>query len=486
MENDLIHYYKGQALKPTLDEVIARLDLSTNYPYPELRSYLAEQGVCSSRAFNSARYTAYVKAILGSFPETAADLIDVIVENYDVRMSASGVGLEWNCPISGTRQPCDPMKVEQEAHRINDTILRNKLREATIGRAVLYTMQTSREADRQRRFESLCLPGSFDWGGFAKIALEAERVDTKIQIAVLQKFIWQVKRRMAGLPIGDHLMPVIYGLQGKGKSKFVEALTAPLGHLVSTGDFQRLSDIREVAMFQSFVVVLDEMQKATRADVERVKNVVTRDSFSYRPMHSNANVTIGQNATFIGTSNRTLDQMIHDPTGNRRFFQIDWSKSAGPEEWCRLNALCIEEMWRSVDHLADDPIAPFMEQIRDIQASTVFRSSVGQFFDAVVEGKGTCMVREPHGSVTREFVGNLRKEELFCAYREYCDHMRIKSPLEAQMFYAEVRRVSDQESGCPFRSVKTRNFNGWTYVGPKTDVPPTSQTVISLMKKRAA
>lgn len=486
MELELINEYKARSLQPTLGEAIAHLDLNTSYAYPQLQAYLVSQGVCSAREFKSARYAAYVKATLGSFPETAAELIDVIVDHYDVRSASSSSSLEWTCPMTGTRQHCDQMKLEQEAHRINDTILGNGIREANITRAVSYWMQALRTDEQHRRFQDLCVPGAFDWEGFAEIALEDGRVSREVQIAVLQKFIWQVKRRMAGLPVFNHMMPVIYGLQGKGKSNFVEALTAPLGHLVSSGDFQRLGDIREVAMFEAYVVVLDEMQKATHADVERVKNVVTRDTFSYRPMHSNSNVTRHQNATFIGTSNRTLDQMIHDATGNRRFFQIDWSKTAGPKEWEALNSLCIEDMWRSVDHQSADPTEPFKHAISAIQSGTVFRSTVGQFFDAVVEGRGTCTVRGSLSSEKREFSGVLRKEELFQAYRAHCDHMRIKSPLEAQMFYAEVRRVADQEPECPFRATKTSQFNGWAYIGPNDREALSSSSLISLMKRKAA
>lgn len=432
---------------------------------------MAEQKVCSTREFKRAHSAAYIKATLGTVPESAADLIDVIIENYRVgTASTANSSLAWTCPMTAERRPCDEMKLVQEAHRINDTILNNKLREATIGRAVRYWIDTHRETDQQQRFQSLCLPGTFDWVGFGDTFLEDSRVRRDIQVAVLQKFIWQVKRRMAGLPVSNHLMAVIYGVQGKGKSKAVEIITAPLGHLVSSGDFQRLGDIREVAMFQSFVVVLDEMQKASHADVDRVKNVVTRDHFSYRPMHSNSNVASIQNATFIGTSNRTLDQMIHDPTGNRRFFQIDWSSDTGPVQWDYLNGLCINDMWRSVDHLSDDPTAPFMHEIRAIQEQWAYRNSVGQFFDAVVEGRGTCTVRESSGVMTREFVGILRREDFFHAYRGYCEHMRIKSPLEPQAFYKEVRRIADQESGCPFEAAKSRQYNGWRYIGPKGSI----------------
>lgn len=487
MENELIQKYRGVALQPTLEEVIEDLDLSSNYGYPNLRRYLVQQKVCTVRDFNTARYAAYVKAQLGSVPKTAAELIDALIENYGVETATStGYALVWTCPITGERQPCDEVKLVQEAHRLNDTVLCNKIREANITRAVRYWFDASHEMERKRRFQNLCGVGTFDWATLGQVFLDDSRVRRDVQIAVLQKFIWQVKRRMAGLPLSNHLMAVIYGSQGKGKSKAVEHIVAPLGHLVSTGDFQRLGDIREVAMFQSFVVVLDEMSKATHADVERVKNVVTRDCFNYRPMNSNANVSSIQNAVFIGTSNKSLDQMIHDPTGNRRFFQIDWSKDVGPCQWDYFNSLNIDEMWRSVDHLADDPTIPFMHEIRQAQQAQIYRSSVGQFFDSVVEGLGTCVVRDGSENLKREFTGVLRKEELFHAYRGFCDRMRIKCPLEPQAFYAEVHRIADQDEECPFKRKKGRQFNGWQYVGPCPSDAASSVLPISHFKRAAA
>lgn len=488
MENTIIQKYRVQALQPTLDEVISDLDLTTNYSYPKLCKFLVEQKICSAREFNSARFRAYVIAMLGMLPETAAELIDVVVENYAVASTPSSyLALAWTCPMTGQRSPCDEVKIVQEAHRINDTILKNKFREANIVRAARYWMDAHGEDDRRNRFTNLCQPATFEWDRFGEVFMDDARVSRAVQIAALKKFIWQVKRRMAGVPISNHLMVVLYGMQGRGKSKAVEIITGPLGHLVSTGDFQRLGDIREVAMFKSYAVVLDEMQKASHADVDRVKNVVTRDYFSYRPMHSNANVSTGQNSTFIGTSNKTLDQMILDPTGNRRFFQIDWSNHAGPEEWAFLNGLNIEDMWRSVDHLAEDPTAPFMEEIRAIQEQATYRNTVGQFFDAVAEGLGACTVRDGSETVKRMFSGVERREDLFLVYRGYCDHMRVKNALEAQAFYKEVRRIADQEENCPFEFVKGRKFNGWRYIGSKGksvfQLPPKG---ISLIKQVAA
>jgi hypothetical protein len=485
MEDKLIIDYRSRSLKPTLEEAISDLDLTTNYTYPNLRIYLVQEKICSVREFNRARHAAFVKAALGTFPTTAAELIDVVIENQSV--VCANFGMKWVSPITNACEPCDQSKIVREAHRVNDTILGNAIRQANIERAVQYYFDSVRELDRDRRSKSLLGSAEFDWDTFGTTFFDESRVSRSIQIAVLKKFIWQVKRRLSGLPVTNHLMAVIYGSQGTGKTKAVEIMTEPLGSLVTSGDFQRLGDIREVQMFQSYVVVLDEMQRATQADVDRVKNVVTRDRFDYKPLYSNGNVNSVQNATFIGTSNRTLDQMIHDPTGLRRFFQIDWSNDVGPDQWAYLNGLNITDMWCSVDHLADDPTAPFITEIRAIQGSATYRNSVGQFFDAVVEGGGTCTVRDDGTVIARELSGLLRKEEFYHIYRGYCDYMRIRSPLEAEAFYKEVRRIADQEADCPFKPRKGRQFNGWSYCGSQTNSTTSSSVpIISLVKKVAA
>lgn len=139
MEDQLITDYQARALQPTLEEVIADLDLSSNYSYPKLRSYLVEAKVCKVREFNSARYAAYVEAALGTVPTSAAELIDAVVESYSIRPAASHrIGLTWTCPILGDQRPCDEVSLLREAHRINDTILGNRIPQSNIGRAVEY------------------------------------------------------------------------------------------------------------------------------------------------------------------------------------------------------------------------------------------------------------------------------------------------------------------------------------------------------------
>jgi hypothetical protein len=46
-------------------------------------------------------------------------------------------------------------------------------------------------------------------------------------VAMFNKFIWQVKRKIDGLPVFDHLMPVVLGSQGTGKSTLIRQLLEP-------------------------------------------------------------------------------------------------------------------------------------------------------------------------------------------------------------------------------------------------------------------
>ena len=53
---------------------------------------------------------------------------------------------------------------------------------------------------------------------------------------VLRKFIWQVKRKMLNLPVTNHLMPILSGPQGKGKSTFLMRFLPPVEEVAIPSD----------------------------------------------------------------------------------------------------------------------------------------------------------------------------------------------------------------------------------------------------------
>ena len=83
-------------------------------------------------------------------------------------------------------------------------------------------------------------------------------------------------------------MPVILGPQGKGKSTFVNMFIAPLRELTLEVNFKAIEDDRNIDIWNSFILFLDEMGYASKADVDTIKNAITANTLTRRPMRSNS------------------------------------------------------------------------------------------------------------------------------------------------------------------------------------------------------
>ncbi len=213
---------------------------------------------------------------------------------------------------------------------------------------------------------------SFDWLKLVNVCFADDSGTPEFRAAVLRKFIWQVQRKLKSLPVPFPLMPVLTGLQGSGKSWFVNALTKPVAEVVASSDFGALADDRNIDLWRSYVIILDEMAKAAKADTETIKHVITADHLERRPMRTNSTVTIRQCATFIATTNLSLAEIITDPTGIRRFAEVRWVQP--PREF--LDEFDFADAWGSVQAEDADPMAPFMAELTARQAETRNRGPV--------------------------------------------------------------------------------------------------------------
>jgi hypothetical protein len=164
--------------------------------------------------------------------------------------------------------------------------------------------------------------------------------EPRVAAAILRKFIHSVKRNMLDLPVGYHLMPVLVGGQGFGKTTFVDnRLLAPLGSLAKNTTFDEVTDKRVYDLFQrNYALILNEMQYASKADIDCIKNIITRLDFETRPLYANATITVRDRTTLIGTSNRDVREMINDE-GMRRFAQLTCVEVESAEHKTRLHDL---------------------------------------------------------------------------------------------------------------------------------------------------
>lgn len=187
---------------------------------------------------------------------------------------------------------------------------------------------------------------------------KADRVD----VEVLRHFVWQVKRKLNSLPVDHHLMPILYRErapgskgQGGGKTTAVARLLAPLAEVVTNvADLREAVDPRGLKRYtRSFVAVVDEMARGETANTDALKWLVTSEMMSWRVLGTNKDAHGVNRATFIGTANKNLTDLIYDPTGVRRFYQIECLEKLN---WDVINTVDYLMLWRSVDEHGPAPI----------------------------------------------------------------------------------------------------------------------------------
>lgn len=184
-------------------------------------------------------------------------------------------------------------------------------------------------------------------------------------IAVAKHFVWQIRRKLFGLSVEHHMMPVLYGASGGGKSVAVHKLLGPLESVTVLQNMTVFNDQFSRQMFaKNFVMFFDELAKSKQVDVNSLKNIITAPRVEWRGIQSETINSAPQNCTFIGCSNDPLRDRIQDPTSTRRFWQINCSDLLN---WEVINSIDYMAMWRSVAENGPCPLISSMEQIRAVQ-----------------------------------------------------------------------------------------------------------------------
>ncbi len=169
----------------------------------------------------------------------------------------------------------------------------------------------------------------------------------ELDVAVIAHWLWMVKRNMLGLSVVHHIMPVIYGRQGSGKTIALQKLFGPVNSFVSYMNMGDLSDSRFYVAFQKYYIAFfDELAGIERADKNALKKQLSAESNTYRVLGSHATPTIAKRCSFIGASNSPIRQVMNDPTGMRRFWQIN-----SAHDTCReiINLMDYKLLWAGVD-----------------------------------------------------------------------------------------------------------------------------------------
>ena len=184
----------------------------------------------------------------------------------------------------------------------------------------------------------------------------------------LRNFIYRVKNHMRQTwRHGVHLMPILYGPQGSGKTTAVRHLLSPIRDFTSAVGFDVFThDAKIMKLSVTPVMFFDELAGITKAENERIKDFMHSESRELRRLYGDP-VNRSLVTTFIGCTNKDISTLIRDETGNRRYLQIETPR-LDRAEIVKFDALA---MWRSVDENADAPLyanADDLNAVLDVQA----------------------------------------------------------------------------------------------------------------------
>lgn len=279
---------------------------------------------------------------------------------------------------------------------------------------------------------------------FIELSRILEGKENELTAAVFRHWVWQIKRKLNGLTVVHHLMPVLCGASGGGKSKFVARLIAPLEEITTIADFEVVSDSRQKHVMGKYpVIFFDEMGYAAKTDVDALKHVISADEITYRPLNTNGWVSLYNISTFIGASNKEVIDLIKDPTSARRYYQVDCQDRL---PWDEVNAFPMVELWNHIDENGPPPIEPYLEKLTEVQADIKAPTTVEEWF------KQRAVLDE-----SARTTPTMAYED----YADWCQLQRYRNQASITQFGKELAHLCERDRDAKGRFYRMRLLNSF-------------------------
>lgn len=204
---------------------------------------------------------------------------------------------------------------------------------------------------------------------------------------------------------------VLEGPEGGGKSSGLSTLFGPEVFTDQTilGDHVRDKELQEILRGR-WCVEMAELAGLKKADLERIKAIITRQTDRARPAYGRAVIEVPRSMVLIGTTND--DQYLRALSGeNRRFLPVAvgrvdiaalirdrdqlWAEACELEEWTYPKLELPEELWQSasgarVDRTQIDPWADVLDDVAEQAARSQASFIAEDVADAIaIYGRGS-------------------------------------------------------------------------------------------------
>lgn len=282
----------------------------------------------------------------------------------------------------------------------------NSVQEKDLLKALNELISLAQADYRRKSIEELAFTGD-DQSELLKFVEAVTGNTNPAEVSAFAHWIWQIKRKMKGQDVINHLFIAIYGVQGGGKTVALNKLITPIKNYRLNLKMNQIVDDRYFfSMADNFVVIFDEMQGASRTDVDGLKNQITADWNDARRLGSNNVFKVRQSCSFAGTTNRPLNEMIFD-SQMRRFWQCN---ALDKLNWELLNSIDFKKLWKGINESREEGY--FTEQaeaIRDIQEELATKEDIDVFM-------AEFLITKPNG-ISKE----LSSKTLYNIYRSWCN-----------------------------------------------------------------
>jgi Virulence-associated protein E len=199
-------------------------------------------------------------------------------------------------------------------------------------------------------------------------------------VQAVAHWLWLVKAKQSGRHGERHLMIVLYGPQESGKSRAAQAIIEPWAELADQKmEATTLTDERSrPALASRAIGLLDELAGLSRADANELKATITANEVGYRPMRSNDRRVLPMLMSFIGTSNRSVADLVHDSSGARRFYELQTPAHC---DWTAINAIDYHLLWQAASELDQAPGLVHRDIIAKEQVRLIWRDPIQRWLE---------------------------------------------------------------------------------------------------------
>ncbi len=119
----------------------------------------------------------------------------------------------------------------------------------------------------------------------------------------------------------NHTCLVLQGEQGIGKTQWLNKLCPEqLKPYLFVGALEAENKDATIAICENLLINLDELESTTRKDISHLKSLITREKVKVRRTYARFAKEYRRKAVFTASVN--IDQILNDPTGNRRFIIV--------------------------------------------------------------------------------------------------------------------------------------------------------------------